>query len=267
MALKSGMSNLGQMEVFGTCAAKDGEFSVMGDRYSVINKMLAPGQAMQMDPGVMMYMSNECKMKAQFAGWRIMSGEGLAKLKVTNNGSAEGYVGISPNMPMAVVISIDPAEVGELNCKRGAFMAGDPAIRVRPKMLPARSCLACCCGGMAPIIQSVSGSGTAFLNAGGTVVKKSLAPGEALLVDSDAVVAFSNGVGYDVKQVGSFLTCCCGNEGCFNTELVGEGAGGYVYLQSLSYEKLMKILLKGQGKAGKDKGGDGGAPGIEEIER
>lgn len=268
-AIKAGMSNLGGMEVMGITPGKEGEYGIMGDRYSVISKVLAPGQAMQMETGVMMYMSNDCKMKAQFGGWRMFSGEGLAKLKVTNEGSEPGYVGMSPNMPMSVVIPLDMQEVGELNCKRGAYLAGDPGIRVRPKFLQAASCMACCCGGMPPIIQSIGGTGTAFMNAGGTVVKKQLAPGECILVDSDAVVAFSNGISYDVKTVGSCLTCCLGGEGCFNTELTGEGSGGYVYLQSLSYEKLIKMLIKAKGGKGKDKagGGDGAPPISDEMDR
>ena len=57
-------------------------------------------------------------------------------------------------------------------------MAGDPTVKVMPKILPAASCAACCCGGMPPIIQEISGTGMAYLNAGGTMIKKDLAPGE-----------------------------------------------------------------------------------------
>ena len=69
--------------------------------------------------------------------------------------------------------------------------------------------------------------------------------------------------------MGTPLTCCLGGEGCFNTELTGEGSGGYVYLQSLSYEKLIKILLQGQSKPGKDggEGGGGGVPDTVEMSR
>jgi len=121
-----------------------------------------------------------------------------------------------------------------------------------------------------PIIQEVSGAGTALLNAGGTVVSRQLSPGEKLLVDSDSVVAFTQGVGYDVRQTGDFKTCCFGGEGCFNTELTGPGI---IYLQTLSYEKLIRLLVKAQNNKKKkdDKLGGIGVPGgpvaSDEMER
>ena len=58
--------------------------------------------------------------------------------------------------------------------------------------------------------------------------------------------------------MGNFVTCCCGGEGCFNTELTGPGT---IYLQSLSYEKLIRLLVKkaGGGKK-KDEGMQLGGP-------
>jgi uncharacterized protein (AIM24 family) len=219
----------------------------------------------------MMYMSDDVKMAARFAGWRALSGEGLAKVAYTNTGASDGFLGLSPNMPMAIVIPYDAAS-GNLNCKRGAFMAGPTTVKVYPKILPAKSAAACCCGGMPPIIQEISGSGTALLNAGGTLLQKELGEGEKLIVDSDSVVAFSRGVGYDVRMVGSVVTACCAGEGCFNTELTGPGT---IYLQSVSYDKLARQLVRetgGGGDGGGDGdgggGGDGGAPPSEQtIER
>ena len=54
---------------------------------------------------------------------------------------------------------------------------------------------------MPPIIQNVQGQGVALLNAGGTVVSRTLGPGEKLLIDSHSLVAFTDGIGYDVQQV------------------------------------------------------------------
>ena len=94
-----------------------------------------------------------------------------------------------------------------------------------------------------------------------------LAPGETLLIDSDSLVAFSDGINYDVKQVGNFVTCCLGGEGCFNTVLTGPGT---IYLQSLSYEKLIRMLLKGAKQPPKKDADDlvsGGPPDGATMER
>lgn len=259
-AIDSGPASNGLNVISATNAP---EFQVIGSRYSILQKTLGPGEAFQGEPGVMMYMSNDIKMTAQFSGFRMFSGEGLAKLKWTNEGGTDGFIGLSPNMPMAVVLPYDAAS-GPLNCKRGAFMAADTTVKIMPKLLPAASAAACCCGGLAPIIQEVSGTGTALLAAGGTLISKELAAGESLIIDTDSLVAFTNNMTYDVVMVGTFLTCCCGGEGCFNTTLTGPGT---VYLQSMSYEKLLKTLVTGGGGGGGGDGGGGGAPPADEMVR
>ena len=79
-AVTSGPTHLGNFNVMGKTQLP-GEFQIAGDRYSVINKMMQPGERYQGEPGVMMYMSSDVKMEARFAGWRAFSGEGFAKLK------------------------------------------------------------------------------------------------------------------------------------------------------------------------------------------
>ena len=249
-AVVSGPAAIGGFSVVGRTVMPHG-FTIVGDRYSVVNAQLPPGGTYQSEPGAMMYMSPGVEMQARFAGWRMFSGEGLAKLQYINNTPTDGHVGITANMPMAMILPWDTS-AGTPNCKRGAFLAGDAAVRVVPKLLPAASAAACCCGGMPPIIQEVGGSGFALLNAGGTIVSRTLAPGEALLVDSDAVVAFTNQIKYDVRPVRepspeAVITCVCGGEGCFNTELTGPGT---VYIQSVSYEKLTRTLMRGGSAAG-----------------
>ena len=92
---------------------------------------------------------------------------------------------------------------------------------------------------------------------------KQLDHGEVILADTNSVVAFTEGVGYDVKTVGNLVTCCCSGEGCFNTELTGPGT---VYLQTLSYEKLVTMLVNVKGGNQRDRAkrsadrASGGAP-------
>ena len=220
--------------------AAGGGYAMIGERYSILSKVLKPGESFQGEHGVMCYMSESVKMKARFAGWRMFTGEGLAKLQFTNHGQGEAHIGLTPNMPMSIVLPYDCTREGPLNVQLGGFMAGDETVRVMPKVLPAANCAACCCGGMPPIIQELSGTGVAFLGAGGTVMKRTLAPGETVLVDSHSLIAFTNGINYDVQQVGNFMTCCFGGEGCFNTALTGPGT---IWLQSNNFDKLINSLV------------------------
>lgn len=163
------------------------------------------------------------------------------------------------SMPFGVLVPIHMADHnGSFTAKPGAYFCSDPEIKVRAKLLSAQSCTACCCGGMSPIVQSISGDGAAFLVGSGTVAKKTLAAGEKILVSTEALLAFSDSVKFDVKQVGSCVTCCFGGEGCFNTQLEGPGV---VYVQSFGVEKLRKLMPPkggGGGSGGDGGGGDGG---------
>ena len=121
-AIATGPTSIGNFHVMGRTVLP-GAFDVAGDRYSVINATLQPGEEYEAESGSMMYMSNQVKMSAAFGGWRMFSGEGVAKLKFRNEGSQPGQLGITPNMPMAIVFPWDTSQ-GTLNCKRGAWLGG-----------------------------------------------------------------------------------------------------------------------------------------------
>ena len=246
-----------------------GDVEIVGQRYTVLQKTLEPGETYLAESGSMMHMSNGVTMRAYFGGLagiaqNVLSGEDIARVRFTNSSQQVGYVGITPNQPMSIVVPLNlDAYGGSMNAKRGAYIAGPETIAPQVQILPARSCLACCCGGLPPVIQSLHGSGIGFIAAGGTVVQKSLGPGERILVDTDSVLAFTNTIHYDVKRVGNCVTCCCAGEGCFNTLLTGPGD---VFIQSMPYEKLLAFIVSPasapSGTDNKDGGGkkhhDGG---------
>ena len=255
-------------------------FDMLGDKYGIVAKTLAPGETFHSEPGAMVFMTEEVTMGTRFGGFgktasRVVSGESFAKVEYTNSSQAPGVLGMTPNQPFSMVIPVQMGALpgNSLNVKRGAYMSGTPDVTAELKTLPARDCAACCCGGMPPLIQEVRGAptGTAFLAAAGTIVAKSLQAGEAVVVDSDVIVGFENSVTFEVKKVGDCKTCCLGGEGCYNTVLTGPGT---VYLQSISIDKLMAQLItiqqeaENDGGGGDDFGGDDGGPvGAQTIDR
>lgn len=74
---------------------------------------------------------------------------------------------------------------------------------------------------LAVIVQTVENGEWAFLMAMGTVIKKTLADGEQLLVDGNSILCFESSVTVDIRAVGGIAAICCGGEGIFNTELTG----------------------------------------------
>ena len=90
-------------------------------------------------------------------------------------------------------------------------------------------------GGEGFIMQKLEGDGMAFVHAGGTVVRRTLQPGETLLVDTGCVVAFTPDVNFEIQYVGKIKTALFGGEGLFFAKLSGPGT---VWLQSLPFSRL-----------------------------
>ncbi len=82
----------------------------------------------------------------------------------------------------------------------------------------------------------------AFVHAGGMIVKKELAAGESLRIDTGCLVAFSPSATYDIQFVGGFKNALFGGEGLFLAKLTGPGT---IYLQSLPLSRLADRILAG----------------------
>jgi len=100
--------------------------------------------------------------------------------------------------------------VGMDDCYIGAI---DPDAKIGLKFLNSKTCLGCCCSGLNPIMSEVRGKGWVFLCGHGSIMQKTLAQGEEIIVDTNSVVAVSNTVSVDVRQAGTCKAVCCGGEG------------------------------------------------------
>ena len=109
-------------------------------------------------------------------------------------------------------------------------------------------------GGEGFIMQRLTGEGLAFIHAGGTLVEKTLAPGEVLRVDTGCIVAFQPTVTYDIKFVGGIKSALFGGEGLFFATLQGPGK---VWLQSLPFSRLADRVLASAPKSGGKSVGEG----------
>ena len=78
-------------------------------------------------------------------------------------------------------------------------------------------------GGEGFILESISGSGMAFLEIDGDVVEKQLAPGEVIKVDTGNIVAFEKTLKYEVETIKGLGNIFFGGEGLFLTKLTGPG--------------------------------------------
>jgi uncharacterized protein (AIM24 family) len=112
-------------------------------------------------------------------------------------------------------------------------------------------------GGEGFILQNLEGDGLAFIHAGGTLIKKQL-EGETLRVDTGCLVAFTEGIDYDIERAGNLKSMLFGGEGLFLATLRGRGT---VLLQTLPFSRLADRILENAPAAGGNQKGEGSALG------
>jgi uncharacterized protein (AIM24 family) len=109
-------------------------------------------------------------------------------------------------------------------------------------------------GGEGFIMQRLDGDGLAFVHAGGTVMRRSLSAGQTLLVDTGCVVAYTQGVDFEIQYVGKIKTALFGGEGLFFARMSGPGE---VWLQSLPFSRLASRVFAAAPQTGGGGRGEG----------
>mmetsp|Transcript_30871 Transcript_30871/g.95516 ORF Transcript_30871/g.95516 Transcript_30871/m.95516 type:complete len:365 (+) Transcript_30871:128-1222(+) len=241
--LPRGSSMVATQAAEGEQVCKDGTWDVVGQQMQILSVGIQPGQTVMLEPGSMMYMGPGVKVEANCdcpmgCCARCLGGEACAIMEYTNEGSRPTYVGVTPSVP-ADILALDLAQYDLIHARRGAFMSSMGG------GLPGFECeanpLLCCCAGFGCCRQTISsetGQGTAFIQATGTVERKTLAAGETLVVDSYSLVAYHDAKLW-VRPVGSFGACCCSGEGCCNTTVTGPGTA---WVQSMPWELFRRHM-------------------------
>jgi uncharacterized protein (AIM24 family) len=128
---------------------------------------------------------------------------------------------------------------GEFLCQKDSFLCAAAGIEIEVAFTKRLG--AGLFGGEGFILQRLTGSGMAFVHAGGALIEKRLQPGESLDVDTGCLVGFSRTVDYDIRFVGGFKNALFGGEGVFLATVTGPGT---VYLQSLPFSRLADRIIQ-----------------------
>ena len=78
--------------------------------------------------------------------------------------------------------------------------------------------------------------------------------GETLRVDTGCLVAFTDGISYDIQRAGNLKSMFFGGEGLFLATLSGHGT---VWLQSLPFSRMADRILAHAPSAGGSSKGEG----------
>ncbi len=208
------------------------QYTVHGELAQVANLTLekgdtcwaSKGSIVAMDPGLGWVL--KIPGGASGAARRMMSGEGLAMTYL--EASADGQrATLAANQPGKIIPwNLDD---GPVNTTRGSFVAAfGPRVDIDVRV--AKRAGAAFFGGAGLFLQHISGTGTVLVHGSGDFIERDLAQGEAVLVSTGSLAAFSESVDYDIQGVAGCRRKAFGGEGLFMTRLTGPGR---VFLQTL----------------------------------
>jgi uncharacterized protein (TIGR00266 family) len=240
------------------------DFTIQGDNLQVTRIRLKPGQELYAEAGKMVYKTTSVQWETRMSGATL--GEkiwGAVKRKLMGESlfltyfraTAGGEVGFAGNYPGRLQpFDLKPGQ--SILVQRDSFICGQSSVTLNIAFV--KKIGSGLFGGEGFILEKLTGPGTVFIHAGGDFVEFNLGPGEKLQVDTGCIVAFDEGVDYDIQFVGGIKTALFGGEGLFLATLTGPGR---VIIQSMTLEKLRRELTPSR-TGGDERGPLGALSGI-----
>jgi uncharacterized protein (TIGR00266 family) len=243
------------------------EHEIIGEDLQGVVITLDPGEAVVAEAGAMMFMEDGVEMATHLsmsegkgllgklfeAGKRAVMGESFFITFFANNARERRQVAFAAPYPGKVL----PVELGDFNgtltAQKDCFLCGARGVTV--DIAFQKKIGVGLFGGEGFIMQRISspaGKGQAFLHAGGTLIRRTLKPGERLKVDTGCIVAFTHGVDYAIETVPGIKNKLFGGEGMFFAVLTGPGT---VWLQTMPFSRLCdRIIANSPSRGGREEG-------------
>jgi len=245
------------------------DYEIFGSEMQYVEVTLDPNEMVVAEPGGMMYMTDGIQMetvlgdpsapkggfwsKVATAGKRVLTGESMFMSTFTNvAASGREVVAFASPFPGKVVpLHLDELG-GELICQKDSFLCAARGTQIG---IAFRKRLGVgLFGGEGFIMQRLTGDGIALVHAGGMLMRRTLAPGERIRLDTGCLVALLPSVDYDIELVGGIKNTLFGGEGLFLATLKGPGD---IWLQSLPFSRLAGRIVAAApqtGRGGKEEG-------------
>jgi len=247
------------------------DYKIIGHDMQMVEVELDPNETVIAEAGAMTYMEGDISFEAKMgdgsepdqgfmgklfsAGKRVISGESLFMTHFTNTGSGKQHVSFASPFPGSIIAVNLAQHGGSVLCQKDAFLAA--ALGTKIDIAFNRKLGSGFFGGEGFILEKLQGDGMAFIHAGGTVVEKKL-NNETLRLDTGCLVAFSDGIDYNVEMTKGLKSMFFGGEGLFLATLKGTGT---VWIQSLPFSRLADRVLQNAPSNGGNDQGEGSALG------
>ena len=247
--------------------ADDIDFEIKGQELQFVEIELDPGESAVAEAGAFVWKDASIGMTTVFgdgaanqgggimgallgAGKRLITGESLFTTVFTHNGTGKARVAFAAPTPGAI-LPIKLSDLGgTLICQKDSFLAAAKGVSIGVQFQ--RRLGTGLFGGEGFIMQKLDGDGWVFVQMGGTVVERVLAPGEQLHVDTGCLAAYTPSVDFDLEMVRGVRGILFGGEGLFFARLTGPGK---VWIQSLPFARLAgRVIATARPGGGQNRG-------------
>ena len=234
--------------------ADDIEYEIKGAEMQYVEIELDPGESAIAEAGAMMFKPASVRMDTVFgdaskpdagilgriaaAGKRLITGSSLFVTVYTQDGPGKARVAFAAPYPGLIMPFKLSNMGGTLIAQKDAFLCAAKGVSIGVHLQ--RKIGTGFFGGQGFIMQRLEGDGWVFIHGGGTVIERTLAPGEVLHVDTGSLAAMEPTVDFDIVRAGSVKSMIFGGEGFFFAQLTGPGR---VWLQSLPFSRLAGRMM------------------------
>ena len=207
--------------------------------YSLGVLKLSGGEQVRVEGGAMVSMTDGVSIETQATGGilkslarSVLGGESFFQNTFTapNNG---GVVTVAPPLP-GDLFSLN-LQNESLMIQSGSYVASEAGVEIDTKWSGAKTFFA----SEGLIMLRGSGSGELLLSSYGAIDEKNLADGEKLTVDTGHLVAFTEGISFEVTKVGGLKSTLFSGEGLV-VKLTGPGR---VLMQTRSANAFLSWLI------------------------
>lgn len=249
--------------------ADDIDFEIKGQELQFVEIELDPGESAVAEAGAMVWKDAAIGMTTVFgdgsggqgagfmgkllgAGKRLVTGESLFTTVFTHEGRGKARVAFAAPTP-GTILPLRLADYGgTLICQKDSFLAAARGVSLGIHFQ--RRVMTGLFGGEGFIMQRLTGDGWVFVQMGGTLIERQLAPGEELHIDTGCVAAFTPDVDFDLVSAGSVRSMIFGGEGMFFARLRGPG---HIWIQSMPFARLAGRMMAASGTYGGQNRGEG----------
>ena len=230
------------------------DYEIKGHEMQIVEIELDPQETVIAEAGAMMYLEEGIDFKTKFgdgstpkegffkklmqAGGRLLAGESLFLTHFSNIGTTKARAAFAAPYPGTIMPMNLQDLGGSLICQKDGFLCAAKGTKI--SMHFNKKIGAGFLGGEGFILQKMSGDGMAFVHAGGMVIRRELR-GEKLRIDTGCVVAFTEGINFDIQFVPGLKSMIFGGEGLTFATLQGTGT---VWMQSLPFSRMADRIVQ-----------------------